>query len=278
MKPIEELYDQLYCSRWEDAIVMIPSNSIDIIITSPPYNVSLGVGNKHKKDSYDSYDDNMPYTEYLEWITKLFTECNRVLKVGGRLCVNIGDGANGSVPSHSDFTQILLNKIPDSVLLKPFEMITTIVWDKNQIGSSTSWGSWLSPSQPSFPTQFEFILIVGKGTKKHQGQGKASATKDTFIRNSRALWTFAPEGGMIKKYGHPAMFPEELPRRCIDQLTYIGDIVLDPFSGCGSTCAVAKKMGRHYIGFEMSEKYHSKAEERLSLIPSLDGELPKWMK
>ena len=84
---------------------------------------------------------------------------------------------------------------------------------------------------------------------------------------------------MMKKYDHPAMFPENLPRRLIDQLTYAGDVVLDPFSGVGTTCAVAKKMGRHYIGFEMSEKYHEKAQSRLGLIPELDeGGLPKWMK
>jgi modification methylase len=281
MKKIEEIYDQLYLGKWEDQICKIPSNSIDLIVTSPPYNVNLG-NNKHKKDKYDAYDDNMPYYEYLEWIVKLFMECNRVLKIGGRLCVNIGDGANGSVPTHADFTYILTNMFDDSYPRDddqdPFKMMTTIIWDKHQIGSNTSWGSWMSPSCPSFPTQFEFIIVVAKGTTKHQGNGVSSVTKENFIRNSRALWTFPPETDMMKKYDHPAVFPSELPRRCIDQLTYIGDVVLDPFSGVGTTCAVAKKMGRHYIGFEMSKKYHNKAEERLSLIPTLDGNFPKWIK
>ena len=90
----------IYLGKWEEKIKEIDSNTVDLIITSPPYNVSLG-DNKHKKDSYDTYDDNMPYTEYLDWMTKLFFECNRVLKEGGRLCVNIGDGANGSVSNAS---------------------------------------------------------------------------------------------------------------------------------------------------------------------------------
>jgi len=292
MQTIEEIHDQLYCGKWEDLIGIIPSNSIDLIVTSPPYNVNLG-NNKHKKDKYDTYDDNMPYTEYLEWITALFYNCNRVLKEGGRLCINIGDGANGSVPTHADFTYILTQCVARGTSqsgaiftngnghkadLKPYEMMTTIIWDKNQIGASTAWGSWQSPSQPSFPTQFEFIIVVGKGTTKHQGSGEASVTGDNFIRNSRALWKFPPETGMMKKYDHPAMFPEEMPRRLIDQLTYVGDTVLDPFSGAGTTCAVSKKMARHYVGFEMSEKYHAKAQERLSLIPALEGGLPKWMK
>ena len=294
MKDIKEIYDDIYCGKWEDLTKDVPSNSIDIIITSPPYNVNLGQ-NKHKKDSYDTYDDDMPYDEYLIWMTKLFTECNRMLKVGGRLCINIGDGANGKVPTHVDFTYILLNleqeyenrlsyKFPlnDEEFLD-FEMTTTIIWDKNQIGASTAWGSWKSPSKPSFPTQFEYIIVVTKGEGNHTSDngGAPTVSSENFIRNSIALWTFTPETAMMKEYDHPAMFPETLPRRLIDQLTYSGDVVLDPFSGAGTTCATAKKMGRHYIGLEMSEKYTDTSKSRLSSIPEIDigsgSNLPKWM-
>lgn len=293
--PNPNFYSKLVNAKWEDGMQTVPSKSVDLIVTSPPYNVNLG-NNKHKKDKYESYDDNMPYDDYLAWIKKLFTECNRVLKVGGRLCVNIGDGANGSVPTHADFTYMLMHlfdseqgkNLLDSFLsdYAPFQMMTTIVWNKNQIGSSTAWGSFKSPSQPSFPTQFEFIIVVGKGILKHEGdKDKISISKEDFITNSRALWTFPPETQMMKKYNHPAMFPEELPKRLIDHLTYEGDIVLDPFSGAGTTCAVAKKMKRHYIGFEMSKFYHDEAVERLSEIPTIverviDGvkvDVPDWL-
>jgi hypothetical protein len=74
-----------------------------------------------------------------------------------------------SVPTHVDFTYNLLHLLDNepnhSEEYDDFKMITTIVWDKNQIGGATSWGSWKSPSQPSFPTQFEFVIVVGKGTK-----------------------------------------------------------------------------------------------------------------
>ncbi|MFA7219530.1 MAG: site-specific DNA-methyltransferase [Synergistaceae bacterium] len=280
MKEIKDIYDNIYHGKWEDLIDTIPSNSIDLIVTSPPYNVNLG-SNKHKKDKYDSYDDNMPYNEYLDWIEGLFIHCNRILKTGGRLCVNIGDGANGQIPTHVDFTYRLLHLSDKVSDLKndPYKMMTTIVWDKNQIGASTAWGSWKSPSCPSFPTQFEFIIVVAKGMTKHEGDNdKITVTGDNFIRNSRALWQFTPETSMMKNYNHPAMFPTELPRRLIDQLTYKNDVIFDPFSGAGTTCAVAKQMGRHYIGFEMSEQYYNVSMERLSLIPELDGNLPKWMK
>jgi len=293
---MDNFIDKIHLGKWEDVLPKIPARSVDMIITSPPYNVKLG-DNKHKKDSYDSYDDNLPYNEYLGWMMKLFAASNRILKTGGRMAINIGDGANGSVPTHADFTYMLLNmnmvwsryvsdpmcKWVDADSYEPFKMMTTIIWDKNQIGASTAWGSWKSPSQPSFPTQFEFIIVVAKNTIKHEGdKSKISVSKENFIRNSRALWTFPPETAMMKEFDHPAMFPQELPRRLIDQLTYQDDIVLDPFSGAGTTCVTAKEMGRHFIGSEMSPKYHQTSVNRLSGIPTMktntDGDkIPAWM-
>lgn len=285
------MLNKIHLGKWEEVMPTIPDGIVDLVVTSPPYNVDLG-NNKHKKDSYAEYEDNMPYQNYLNWMNNLFTECNRVLKRGGRMAINIGDGANGSVPTHVDFTHILLNlehmrwgrwNILPPLWFYPFQMMTTIVWNKNQIGASTAWGSWKSPSQPSFPTQFEYIIVVAKETTKHDGdKDKITVSGDDFIRNSRALWEFPPETDMMKKYDHPAVFPEELPRRLIDQLTYRDDVVLDPFSGAGTTCAVAKQMGRRYIGIEMSKKYHSRSSERLAMIPDFkldeNGNLiPEWM-
>jgi len=630
-KPIEDFVDQIHRGKWELVLPQIPSDSIDIVVTSPPYNVNLG-NNKKKKDSYDSYDDNMPYEDYLNWMDKLFAECHRILKSGGRICVNIGDGSNGSVPTHADFMIRMRDKLG-------FIPMTTIVWDKKQIGASCllpcelintmdgykkicdikendfvlthkrrfkkvirvfernytgylykiksnfneeiivteghplllsplhrkcgkyspkrcvsrdniywespekikgenylvcpryktqyhstvknfnkrmasitgveinyydedffrllgyyigdgsvhrkevrvdfgltekdissahdveticckygwkfhfekrtnlkriviasnnvlpkimeslggkyarnkfihpflfqlpfclqkhllyglffsdgcirkdfseavyttiseklayqirdillrlkigssidtnppcisyikgrkvfckkvyrvrilgrhvskllkelkvpenhnfkyrcskmkvgsyhgfyrirniekewvnnikvynmeveddnsyvgkiayhncAWGSYQSPSQPSFPTQFEFIIVMAKDTKKHEGdKSKISVGGKEFQRNSRALWSFPPETRMMELYDHPAMYPEELPKRLIQQLTYEDDIVLDPFSGIATTCVAAKKLNRRYIGIEMSEQYHERSLRRL---------------
>lgn len=273
---MKEILNEIINSKWEEIMPTIPNDFVDIIITSPPYNISLG--HKKTKNKYDNYEDNLKYEDYLNWMTSFFYECNRVLKYGGRLCINIADGANGSIPTHIDLSHRALNLFDKhNKEDHPFRMITTIVWDKGQMGSSTSWGSFQSPSCPSFPTQFEFILIFGKGTKKLQKNGETSVSKENFIKNSRALWKFPPETLMTKEYQHPAMFPEELPRRLIDQLTYVNDIVLDPFSGVGTTCVVAKKMERQYIGIEPSLKYHKKSIERLSLIPNLKNNIPNWI-
>ena len=224
--PMNE-FDKLINMKWEDGMPTVPSNSIDLIVTSPPYNVGLGKNRFRDKDKgYESYDDNMPYDEYLNWMDKLFAECYRVLKPSGRIAINIGDGSNGSIMTHVDFSIRMRDK-------HKFIPITTIVWNKKQIGGSTSWGSYQSPSNPSFPTQFEFIIVMAKETRQHLGdKSKITVSGKDFQRNSRALWEFPPETQMMKLYGHPAAYPEELPRRLIDQLTYEEDVVLDPFSGC----------------------------------------------
>lgn len=258
---IDCFINKIFCDKWENVLPRIPNNSIDIVITSPVYNVSLGNNKfRDKSKGYDTYEDNMPYVEYLDWMDKLYTECYRVLKPGGRIAINIGDGGNGQTPTHADFTIRMRDKAG-------FKMMTTIVWDKKQIGASTAWGSYKSPSQPSFPTQFEFIIVMAKETLKHEGDNnKISVTGKDFQKNSRALWAFTPETRMMELYDHPAVYPEELPARLLHQLTYEDDIVLDPFSGSGTTCSVAKKLRRRYIGIEMSPKYYNKSISRLNCI------------
>ena len=93
----------------------------------------------------------------------------------------------------------------------------------------------MSPSSPSFPCPYEFVLVFAKDKKKKVGDKEnITVTRDEFIKNSWAIWSFAPETRQ-RKMGHRAMFPLELPRRCIQMLSYRGDTVLDPFNGLGST-------------------------------------------
>lgn len=174
-------------------------------------------------------------------------------------CINIGDRKQSKDVTHVDFI-VRMRKIG---LL----MLCPIVWDKRQIGNRTAWGSYKSPAMPCFPTPFEYIIVMCKEDLRHEGDPqKISVTAKEFQTNANALWSFPPDTRMKEKYDHPATFPEELPRRLIQQLTYEDDIVLDPFSGAGTTCAVAKKLRRKYIGIEMSEKYHATSLRRIGEI------------
>ena len=269
-KSIEEFTNKVFNTKWEDTLPLIPDNSIDIIITSPPYNVSLG-DNKFKKDKYDDYEDNMPYDEYLDWMGEFFKECYRTLKSGGRIAVNIGDRKQSKEVTHVDFI-VRMREIG-------FLMLCPIVWHKKQIGNRTAWGSYRSPSMPCFPTPFEYIIVMCKESLRHEGDSdKITVSAKDFQTNANALWEFLPETRMMELYGHPAMFPEELPRRLIQQLTYADDIVLDPFNGVGTTCVVAKKLKRKYIGIEMSKKYYEASLKRLGETPEMiEGKTADWM-
>jgi len=133
-----------------------------------------------------------------------------------------------------------------------------------------SWGSFMSPSCPSFPTPFEHILVFAKEDKKLNRKGETDLTKEEFIDWSLALWKFPPETQM-KKIGHPAMFPKELAKRCIKMFSYIDDTILDPFAGAGTTLVVAKELNRNAIGCELSEEYCKIIEDRLGINENVDG-------
>ena len=247
--------NQILCGDCLQLTQQLPSDCIDLVVTSPPYNVDLG-NNRYHKNPYDLYRDNREHSEYIEWLKTIFAEVQRILKHGGRIAVNIGDGKNGAIPTHSDVIQFMTKDLG-------YLPMATLIWNKNQTSPRTAWGSWLSPSCPSFPMPFEYILIFGKGTTRKPGdKNKITLTKDEFVRNSLALWTISPESRQ-KKFGHPAMFPVELPYRLIQQLSYEDDVVLDPFAGVGTTAIAAKRLGRKFICFELSPEYCKTAVERL---------------
>ena len=229
---------------------------VHLVVTSPPYNVDLG-NNKLYKNKYDEYKDNLPINEYLIFIERVFKRIYDKQLDDGRVCINIGDSKNGEIPMHSYYIQ-MMERVG-------YRAYTTIVWHKHQVGNRTSWGSFNSPSCPSFPVPFEYILCFYKNSKKLIHKGVSDLEKQEFIDWSLSLWNFPPETKQ-KKMGHPAMFPEELPKRLIKMFSYVGDTVLDPFSGLGTTSLVAKKLNRNYVGFEISENYTKLSTDRLNSV------------
>jgi len=253
---IDNWVGQIHHGYCEDLIEELPDNSIDICITSPPYNVDLGKNKDKNKEGYDEYKDNKKHHQFITDLAYTFKILKPKMTVGGRVCINVGDGLNGAVPTHSDIIQFMTKEL--GYLIK-----TTIIWNKNTTSNRTAWGSWQSPSNPSFPRPFEFIMVFCNESPRKAGNKKdITVTKQEFITNSFGIWTFAPEKNS-KKLGHPAVFPIELPYRLIQQLSYKNDVVLDIFSGSGTTCIAAEKLHRRWIGFEMSENYVEKSRERI---------------
>ena len=237
---------KMYNERAEITINRFEDESIDLVITSPPYNVRLGENN-NSNIKYDIYVDDLSYEDYINWLSKIFEAIFSKLVFGGRVVINIGDGKNGHITTSSDIIQFMkhIGFIP----------MTHIIWNKNQTSSRSAWGSWLSPTQPSFPTPFEHILVFSKGSLNLCRTGITDLTKEEFIKFSLAIWSF--NGVQKKKSKHPASFPEELPYRCIKMFSFLDDIIYDPFAGVGTTLNVADRLGRHAIGSEISENYYN---------------------
>ena len=249
---------QIYNNDCRDVIPVLSNDSIDLVITSPPYNVKLG-DNKYNKIAYDEYDDSLPYDEYLSLIETTFQELYSKVKIGGRVAINVADTKNGRIPLESDVTQLMVkNKwLPYS----------HIIWQKNNIGNRTAWGSWKSPSSPFFLFSFEHILLFAKETYKLQYKGETDLERDEFIQWTNAYWVMSPESK--KRVKHPAPFPKELPYRLIKMLSWKGATVFDPFGGSGTTVAVANDLDRDGIMCDVSKQYceyaHSRVKESILL-------------
>jgi site-specific DNA-methyltransferase (adenine-specific) len=222
----------------------IPDNSVHLMITSPPYNVSK------------QYDEDLSLNEYLDLLHKVFKETFRVLVHGGRACINVANiGRKPYIPL-SDYVSLIMIELG-------FDMRGEIIWNKSAgAGVSTAWGSWQSASNPILRDVHEYILIFSKGDYKRAGKEKQNTiTKDQFIEWTKSIWTMNPESA--KKVGHPAPFPEELPYRLIQLYSFVDDIILDPFMGSGTTAVSALKSDRKFIGYDIDKNYIKIAEKRL---------------
>lgn len=242
-----ELINKIIVGDSEKVLKQFPDNCIDLIFTSPPYNFGL---------EYERHKDGIDWELYFMKLFNIFKECIRILKYGGRVIINVQPLFSDYVPIHHIISKFFM----DNKLIWKGE----IIWDKHNYNCKyTAWGSWKSPSNPYLKYTWEFLEIFSKGSLIHKGNKRlADITADEFKKWVYAKWDISPEREM-KKYGHPAMFPEELARRIIKLFSYKNDIVLDPFNGVGTTTLVAKKLGRLYIGIDISEEYCKKAEERI---------------
>lgn len=233
------------CENMKD----IPNNSLHLMITSPPYNVSK------------EYDNDLSLNEYLNLLKNCFTEIYRVLVDGGRACINIANiGRKPYIPL-SDYVSKIMIEIG-------FNMRGEIIWNKSAgAGISTAWGSFQSASNPILRDVHEYILIFSKGNYKRERDKeekelrKDNITKEEFIEWTKSVWTMNTESA--KRIGHPAPFPEELPNRLIKLFSFTNDIVIDPFMGSGTTAIAAIKNNRNFVGYEINKEYINLANNRI---------------
>jgi site-specific DNA-methyltransferase (cytosine-N4-specific) len=233
-------------------MVQINDNSIDLIVTSPPYPMI---------EMWDEMFNSVGATTYEEmhdYLSKTWKECYRVLKQGGLMCINVGDATRSIdhrfkiYPNHS--------KIIERCESIGFESLPYILWQKPTNKPNAFLGSGFLPPNGYVTLDCEFILIFRKdGLRKFEPKHKARYSS-AFTKEERDVWfsQLWNVKGSQQKNGHmerrTAEYPDEIVERLIKMFSIIGDTVLDPFLGTGTTTAVAKRLNRNSIGYEIDKK------------------------
>lgn len=224
---------------------MIESDSVDLIVTSPPYNVSV---------DYENYDDELKEDDYYKFISDCFSEFQRVLSDKGRICINI------SLKNKEELVDTP-RKIKEIAAEFGWDLRFEIVWDKGDSESSSAWGSWRSPSSPRPILNHEYIFVFDVFSEKRKYE--KSIEKELFMQLVKSVWRIKPETNSE----HPAAFPIEVPKRLIELNSYEGEVVLDPFVGSGTTAVAAQNLNRKWIGVDLSEEYIQMCHDRINDYP-----------
>ena len=254
--------DKIVCGDSEHILRQLPDNCVDLVFTSPPYNFGLG----YQESAGSAKGDAADWESYFAKLFRVFDECIRVLKYGGRIVVNVQPLFSDYIPSHHVISSYFMER--------RFIWKGEILWEKNNYNCKyTAWGSWKSPSSPYLKYTWEFLEVFCKGDLKKPGKSAdADIDADSFKEWVMARWSIAPERRM-REFDHPAMFPEELARRVMLLFSFRGDTVLDPFAGVGTTCVVARRNARRFLGIDVAPEYCATAEDRLNNV-QLHGLLP----
>ncbi len=248
-------------------MVEVADNSVQLIVTSPPYWSIKDYGVKHQI----GYGQTLH--EYLKDLYRVWKESYRVLEPGRRIAINIGDqfaravvfGRYKVIPLHAEIIAQCEHI--------GFDYMGAIIWQKkttmNTTGGANVMGSYPYPPNGLVEIDYEYILIFkkpGKSKKVPPELKEASRlTIDEWKKYFYGHWHF----GGARQIEHEAMFPDELPRRLIKMFTFKGETVLDPFLGSGTTAKVALELGRNFIGYEINENFREIIEKKVGISREL---------
>jgi DNA modification methylase len=258
----------------------IPDNSIDIVITSPPYfNIKdyskdgkqLLTHSEQLKDDIGNLD---AFSDYLENLLFVWKECQRVLKPNGKICINtpLMPIPKKIMPqNHTRHIYDIQSEIQHTILKNTnFKLMDLYIWNRTNSTKKLMFGSYPYPGNFYAQNTVEFITVFvkeGKPIKQISAEvkNKSKLTQNEWITFTKQIWEIPIPNKGDKAFGvHSAIMPEEIVKRCIKLFTFETDIVLDPFAGSGTTLKVAKENNRNFVGYEIYKSYREVMELKLN--------------
>lgn len=282
IEKIEDVTGSIINGNCVEVMKTLPEGSVDLILTSPPYNANI---------KYDVYNDGLSMEDYWEFTKNWLTQAFRILKDDGRIAVNVPIEMNvqergGRILFNAEFWMVM-----KQVGFKFFGMVD-LTEDSPHRVRQTAWGSWMSSSQPYIYNPKECVILSYKNSPKKLTKGESQwkgtptevkdeegnvktkmiyedASKKEFMNLVFGRWEYFADTKSLTK----ATFSLDIPSKAIKILTYKNDIVLDPFMGSGTSAVAAETLGRKWIGIELSENYANIARERIKPFVALNRQL-----
>ncbi len=250
-------------------MTLMPDKSVHLIITSPPYWQLKDYGTD------DQIGFNESYESYINNLNLVWSECNRILKDGCRLCINIGDQFARSVYYGRYKVIPIRTEIIRFCETLGLDYMGAVIWQKqtsmHTTGGGVVMGSFPYPRNGILKIDYEFILIFKKQGKApvptKEQKAMSEIGKEEWNKLFASHWTFAG----ARQDGHIAMFPEELPARLIKMFSFVGETVFDPFMGSGTTALAAKNLNRNSIGYEINRDFGEYYKQKVMNTSLLDN-------
>jgi len=270
-------------------MVEMPDESVNLIVTSPPYfNIKDyskdGTQQNKIADSKDGQiGDIADYREFINGMIPIWKECFRVLKPNGKLCINtpLMPMIKKDYSTHynrdifnisADIQQSIFNNVFGKVGGRGFYLLDLYIWDRSNSTKNLMFGSYPHPRNFYAQNTTEFINILVKDGKPNdvvskKRKNKSKLTQAQWVKYTKQVWSIPVPNKKDASWGkHSAIMPEEIVNRCIRMYSFVEDVILDPFTGSGTTLKVAKQLGRSYVGYEISEEYKTVIEDKIDRL------------
>lgn len=266
----------------------VADNSVDLIITSPPYfNIKDYSKDGHQETSHsDSKTGDIgnidSFDKYINEMLKVWKEAERILKPNGKLCINVPllPMLKKDYNTHYNRHIFDLQSSIQNSILKNTELylMDLFIWNRTNSSKSLMFGSYPYPRNFYAQNTTEFITVYVKDGKPInnvpvENKEASKLSQEEWVSYTKQIWDIPiPNRGDLAFGIHSAIMPEEIVKRCISLYSFVGDTVLDPFTGSGTTLKVAKELNRYYIGYELYENYKEVIEDKLKSVQTSGGD------